>query len=89
MEAFERSGYRGFLKKDATNMEAQHNYSGAAGDYAMLGDKDAAFADLNKAFFNRTGVLFIKVDPVSQYFGLIREPIGTAGTCIDLSLPVS
>jgi len=29
----------------------------------MLGDKDAAFADLNKAFSNRTGVTFIKVDP--------------------------
>ncbi len=63
METFEKSGYRGFLKKDAAYNEAQQDYSSAAGDYAMLGDKDAAFADLDKAFSNRTGVLFIKVDP--------------------------
>jgi tetratricopeptide (TPR) repeat protein len=72
MEAFEKSGYHGFLKKDAKNMEAQHNYSGAAGDYAILGDKGAAFADLNKAFSNRTGVLFIKVDP--QFDNLHSDP---------------
>jgi len=63
MKTFETSGYRAFLKRDAEYHEAQQNYNYAAGDYAMLGDKDAAFADLNKAFSNRAGVLFIKVDP--------------------------
>jgi non-specific serine/threonine protein kinase len=62
-QAFKTSGYSGFLKKDAAYNEAQHDYYSAAGDYAMLGDKNAAFANLNKAFSNRTGVLFIKVDP--------------------------
>src|SRR5262249_8033298 len=64
MQTFATSGYRGFLKNDAAYYEAQQDYNDAAGDYAMLGDKDAAFANLNKAFSNRTGVLFIKTDPV-------------------------
>jgi tetratricopeptide (TPR) repeat protein len=63
MQTFETSGYRGFLKKDAAHCEAQGDYDCAAGDYAVLGDKDAAFANLNKAFSIRTAVLFIKVDP--------------------------
>ena len=32
-------------------------------DYAMLGEKDAAFAALNKAFVNRAGVVDINLDP--------------------------
>ncbi len=63
-QAFEKSGYRGFLKKDAAYDEAHQDYSDAAGNYAMLGDEDVAFANLNKAFSDRTGLLFIKVDPV-------------------------
>jgi hypothetical protein len=35
----------------------------AAADYAMLGEKDAAFAALEKAFTHRTGVVDINVDP--------------------------
>jgi len=63
MQTFETSGYRGFLKKDAAYDEAQRDYVSAAGDYAMLGDKDAAFANLNKAFSTRTSLIFIKVNP--------------------------
>jgi tetratricopeptide (TPR) repeat protein len=63
MQAFEKSGYRGFLIKDAAYEEAHQDYDDAAGDYGTLGDKDAAFANLNKAFSDRTGLLFIKVDP--------------------------
>ena len=63
VQTFEENGYPGYLKKDAAYSEAQHGYNSAAGDYAQLGDKDAAFAALNKAFSVRTGVLFIKVDP--------------------------
>lgn len=64
MQTFETSGYRSFLKKDAGYLEAQRDYTSAAGDYAMLGDRDAAFANLNKAYPIRTSLLFIKVDPV-------------------------
>jgi len=63
MQAFEKSGYRGYFRKEAARSEGQQDYGDAATYYAMLGDKDAAFADLNKAFSNRTGVTFIKVDP--------------------------
>jgi serine/threonine protein kinase len=63
MQTFETSGYRGFLKKDAAHAQARHDFNVAAGDYAMLGDKDAAFAALNKGFSNRTSLLFIKIDP--------------------------
>jgi tetratricopeptide (TPR) repeat protein len=72
MQTFATSGYRGFLKRDAAYYEAQHDYNSAAGDYALLGDKDAAFAALNKAFSMRTGVLFIKIDP--GYDSLHSDP---------------
>ena len=69
MRAFEKSGYKGYLSKDAKDNEAEANYYGggltrsAAADYAMLGEKDAAFAVLNKAFVKRAGVVDINVDP--------------------------
>jgi hypothetical protein len=62
--AFEKSGYPGFLRVDAKHSESKNDYLRAAGDYAMLGDKDGAFAALERAFANRVGVLFIKVEPV-------------------------
>ena len=52
-QVFEKSGYRGFLKKDAQYAEAKGDDFGAAGDYAMLGEKDLAFAALEKAFARR------------------------------------
>jgi TolB-like protein/Tfp pilus assembly protein PilF len=69
MRTFEKSGYKGYLSKDAQYNEAEGNrYRGglapsAAADYAMLGEKDAAFAALDKAFVRRAGVVDIKVDP--------------------------
>ncbi len=69
MRTFEKSGYKGYLRKDAKYNEAEGNrYRGglapsAAADYAMLGEKDAAFAALDKAFVSRAGVVDIKVDP--------------------------
>ena len=69
MRTFEQSGYKGYLSKDANNNEAEAIYYGgglacsAAADYAMLGDKDAAFAALEKAFASRAGVVDIYVDP--------------------------
>ena len=69
MNAFEKSGYTGYLRKDAKDNEAEGNhYRGglapsAAADYAMLDAKDAAFAALDKAFARRSGVVDIYVDP--------------------------
>ena len=69
MRTFERLGYKGYLSKDAKDNEVEANYYGggltrsAAAEYAMLGEKDAAFAALNKAFVSRAGVVDIYVDP--------------------------
>jgi hypothetical protein len=69
MQAFEKSGYTGYLRKDAKDREAEGNFygggvfRGAAADYAMLGDKEAAFAALEKAFASRAGVVDINLDP--------------------------
>jgi serine/threonine protein kinase/tetratricopeptide (TPR) repeat protein len=69
MRSFEKSGYKGYLSKDAKDNEAEGNlYRGglapsAAADYAMLGEKDAAFAAMEKAFAHRVGVVDINVDP--------------------------
>ncbi len=69
MRTFEKAGYKGYLRQDAKDNEAEGNhYRGglapsAAADYAMLGEKDAAFAALDKAFVSRAGVVDINVDP--------------------------
>ena len=69
MRAFEQYGYKGYLSRDAKNNEAEGIYYGGglarsvAADYAMLGDKDTAFAALEKAFVSRAGVVDIYVDP--------------------------
>ena len=69
MRTFEKSGYKGYLSKDAKDNEAEGNHylggvaRSAAADYAMLGEKDAAFAALDKAFASRAGVVDINVDP--------------------------
>ena len=66
---FEKAGYKGYLSKDAKDNEAESNYYGggltrsAAAEYAMLGEKDAAFAALDKAFVRRAGVVDMYVDP--------------------------
>jgi hypothetical protein len=43
--------------------EAAGDYRGVALDYAKLGEKDAVFAALEKAFASRSGILFIKTEP--------------------------
>jgi tetratricopeptide (TPR) repeat protein len=63
MRVFEKSGYAGYLRKDAKDLEAQGDYLGAASDYANLNEKDAAFAALDKGFPDRAGLVFIKIDP--------------------------
>jgi tetratricopeptide (TPR) repeat protein len=63
MQAFEKSGYPGYLRKDAKDLETEGDYYDAAEDYALLGQRDAAFALLEKAFPTRAELLLIKVDP--------------------------
>jgi TolB-like protein/tetratricopeptide (TPR) repeat protein/predicted Ser/Thr protein kinase len=62
-KVFEKSGYNGFLKKQAAHCEAGGDYECVASDYAMLGDKDAAFAALEKMFAARRQMFSIKADP--------------------------
>ncbi len=63
MQVFKKSGYPGHLRKDATDMEVKGDYYNAATDCAMLGQQDAAFAFLEKAFPTHAQLLLIKVDP--------------------------
>jgi eukaryotic-like serine/threonine-protein kinase len=71
MHTFEISGYPGYLRKSAKDREAQGDYYTAASKYAMLGDKDAAFADLEKDFAQR-GVVDLNVDP--KFDSIRSEP---------------
>ena len=62
-QVFEKSGYTGYLRKDTRDKEAAGDPYGAAADYAMLGEKDAAFTALEKAFVKREGIVDIYVNP--------------------------
>jgi len=62
-EIFERSGYAGVLRELAKSSEAASYPYGAATSYAMLGEKDAAFASLEKAVAAGNHIDTIKVDP--------------------------
>jgi TolB-like protein/tetratricopeptide (TPR) repeat protein/predicted Ser/Thr protein kinase len=62
-QIFKKSGYTGYLRKHARDAEAEGDHYGAAVDYAMLGDKDAAFAALEKAVGVGNHEDTIKVDP--------------------------
>jgi eukaryotic-like serine/threonine-protein kinase len=48
-EVFEKSGYRGYIRKDAEDHEAAGDFYNAAVRFAFLGEKDAAFKDLERA----------------------------------------
>jgi tetratricopeptide (TPR) repeat protein len=60
---FNKRGYEAFLREIARLEEAEGHHDDAAGDYAVLGNKNAAFAALEKEFPQRTGFLIVKVDP--------------------------
>jgi hypothetical protein len=62
-ETFEKSGYAGILRELAKSSEAASYPYGAATSYAMLGEKDNAFASLEKAFAAGNHIDTIKVDP--------------------------
>jgi serine/threonine protein kinase/Tfp pilus assembly protein PilF len=62
-EVFEKSGYSAYLRKDAKDSDAAGDYFGAAKDYALLGEKDAAFALLQRAATAGQAVDNFKLDP--------------------------
>jgi Tfp pilus assembly protein PilF len=60
---FDKLGYTGFLRYKAKHAEVTRDYGGSAAAYAQLGEKDAAFAVLEKAFVTRTDLFQVKPDP--------------------------
>jgi serine/threonine protein kinase/tetratricopeptide (TPR) repeat protein len=48
-EVFEKSGYRGYVRKEAKDREAAGDFYNAATQFAFLGERDAAFKDLERA----------------------------------------
>ncbi|MGA9978917.1 MAG: protein kinase [Candidatus Sulfotelmatobacter sp.] len=62
-QVFDKSGYTGFLRYRAKHAEVTRDYGGSAAAYAELGEKDAAFAVLEKAFVTRTDLFQVKPDP--------------------------
>jgi eukaryotic-like serine/threonine-protein kinase len=60
---FEKSGYQGYLRKRAKDFEHDSDFYAAAEDYASLGEKDAAFANLEKAAAEGQSIDNFKLDP--------------------------
>jgi len=72
MQTFNKGGYKAFLRLDIRRSETNGDYSSVAEDYALLGEKDAAFAALEKAFAKRSGLIFIKAKP--QFDNIRSDP---------------
>jgi tetratricopeptide (TPR) repeat protein len=79
-EVFERSGYPGYLRKDAKDKEAGGDFYDAASDYALLGEKDAAFNALERAADTGQQLDYFKLDPAldnlrsdPRYAALLRR----------------
>jgi len=60
---FEKSGYPGYLRKDAKDLETQGDFYDAAVDHALLGEKESAFADLERAAAAGQQLDAFKLDP--------------------------
>jgi len=72
MQTFDKGGYKAYLRLDIRHSETNRDYEPVAEDYAMLGEKDAAFAALEKAFATRTSVVGIKANP--DYDNIRSDP---------------
>jgi tetratricopeptide (TPR) repeat protein len=76
-QAYARSGYRGALQyrisrqNDPGNLEFYFPWQ-VATDYARLGDKEKAFLWLEKCYAERSGLMFLKVEPALE--GLHSDP---------------
>jgi len=62
MGIFKKEGYTGYLRRTAKDGSAEGDYDLSAGNYAMLNEKDTAFAALEKGFAKRV-VVDINIDP--------------------------
>jgi len=62
-EIFEKSGYGAYLRKSAKDSGAAGDFFGAATDYALLGEKDAAFSLLQQAAAAGQAVDNFKLNP--------------------------
>ena len=81
---FETEGYSGYLKRDVKDTIAAGDHYGAAVEFAMLGEKDAAFEHLQKAFAQRSQVVDMNLDP---RFDNIRSDARFAGLLRRIGLP--
>jgi hypothetical protein len=77
---FEKEGYRGDLRKDAKDKEAEGDYYDAACDYALLGAKDTALFALERAVAAGQQIDYVKLGPDldsvrsdSRYADLLRR----------------
>lgn len=77
---FDKTGYREYLGRLAKDNEVVGQFFDAATDYALLGEKDAAFAALNKAAAAGIYVDRIELDPLldnlrpdSRYISLLHR----------------
>src|SRR5207302_4849707 len=70
MGIFKKQGYSGYLRRSAKDGSAEGDYDLSAGNYAMLNEKDAAFAALEKGFAKRV-VVDINIDPRFDYLRLV------------------
>jgi serine/threonine protein kinase/tetratricopeptide (TPR) repeat protein len=72
MQTFDKGGYEAFLRLDIRHSETNLDYGTAASHYARLGERDAAFAALEKAFAKRTELVFMKANP--NYDNIRSDP---------------
>jgi tetratricopeptide (TPR) repeat protein len=62
-QIFEKSGYPGYLRRDAKDKEAAGDFYDAASDYALLGEKDAALTALERAADAGQQLDYFTLDP--------------------------
>jgi serine/threonine protein kinase/Tfp pilus assembly protein PilF len=60
---FVKSGYRAYLAKDAKDKETASDFYDAGVDHALLGEKEAAFADLRRAVDDGQQLDDLTLDP--------------------------
>ena len=72
MQTFDKGGYKAYLRLDIRVSETHGAYNYVSRDYALLGEKDAAFAALEKAFAKRSALVFVKADP--RYDNIRSDP---------------
>jgi tetratricopeptide (TPR) repeat protein len=63
LQVFEKSGYPGYLRRDAKDKEAAGDFYDAASDYALLGEKDAALTALERAADAGQQLDYFTLDP--------------------------